>query len=156
MTSSSTERKTYIAAFASSELAKHSSPDMAVIFVSNDFLDRLNDLSRLCEHHKLSEMRVYESPYTWEPKGIGGELRLQCAELVVTATSFWYVDQPKGCNYHIQTRAQNLSDFRARVEAARADEVLCFGEKECDRLELELEAPKRIHPHDFNAEHLCH
>ena len=117
--------KAYIEAYASSDYGD--GPTFAKVLVTPELLDKLRKLSGLCVEHGLSELRVYDSPELWGPGEIESELRLICGELVVTKSSFWFVDQPKNAEYHIETRAQEIEDFFKAIADDTSGVALYFG-----------------------------
>lgn len=127
--------KVYIEAYACSEYASVS-PDYAYFLATLEFLADLKRLACLCVDHQLSELRVYASPDAWGPGDVESEMRLTCAELVVTKNSFWFVDQPKNAEYHIESRAQSIADFCKKVEDSEPGQMLIFGENETAIAEL--------------------
>lgn len=117
-------RTAYIEAYACSDYGD--GPLFAKLSVTPKFISKLNQLSNLCKDHNLSEVRVCEYPDWWGP-GDEDELRLTCGELVVTKTEFWFVDQPKHSDYHIETRAQGITEFLNDIKLS-SDDVLFFAE----------------------------
>jgi hypothetical protein len=91
---------------------------MAAFWSTTIFGARLKRLQALIVENKLSELRVYDAPDHWGPgeeAEIDDALRLCCAELVVTNESFWFRDQPKTSDSHIESRSHSIADFLASV-----------------------------------------
>lgn len=106
-------------------------PKFASNRIDKRFLDNLKDLQNLCRLHDLTEVRQSIQPDMWGPQGIEDEIRLhQSPELVITASSFWFVDRPKHSNYTIETRAQGIDELLALIELAQPDDVLYLGEND--------------------------
>lgn len=120
----------HIEAYACSEYGD--GPLFATVALTTELIERLRKLRTLIIDNKLSEARVMDGPNTWGPGNIEGELRLTCAELVVTENSFWFVDQPKHASYQIETRAIDFESFETAL--ASGDAVLYFGD-DIDELE---------------------
>lgn len=91
-------------------------PEFAVIQDAQQLLVEVKRLEKLCTDHDLSEARVYFGP-DWGPGDIEDELRLQCGELVVCPTSFWFSDYPKHADYKIESTNVDIPS----LEAALAD-----------------------------------
>lgn len=106
--------KVYIEAYACDD--DGDGPEFAVLNVDLAFCAKLLHLRQQCIDNRLSELRVYDAPDKWGPGDIGEELRLTCAELVVTPASFWFTDNPKHANYSIETRLQYIDDFFAQLK----------------------------------------
>lgn len=107
------ERLVFIEAYACDDNAD--GPGFAKLLVDQHFCEKLKSLQSLVIDHKLSELRVYEGPDSWGPGDIEDELRLTCAEMVVTSSSFWFTDQPKHAGYSIETRTQGIDQFIAAI-----------------------------------------
>jgi hypothetical protein len=91
------------------------SPTFAAILVDEELIQRIESLARLCQAHGLTEARVSACPQAWGPGEIEEELRLQDGELVVVRNgSFWFSDQPKHGDCHIET---DILDVPRLVEA---------------------------------------
>lgn len=102
-------------------------PSYAVLDVQPANVALLRKLNALCEEHKLSEVRCYDAPDAWGPGDVEEQLRFTCGELVVTRGGFWFRDQPKHADGHVETRVVSLTDFLQAVEAAAPDDVIYFG-----------------------------
>ena len=124
------EKAVYVEAYACSEYGD--GPRFAKLLVGTEFVGKLRKLSALCTEHGLSELRVYDSPELWGPGDVEGELRLTCAEMVVTSSSFWFVDTPKNGNYHIETRAQDIETFLKAVDSVPLGVASYFGDSPDD------------------------
>ncbi len=95
--------KIYAKAYNTSE--NGDGPEFAVFTADAAFLDRLKKLQSLVVDNELSSVRVAAYPDVWGPGDIEDELRLQGGELVVTNQMFWFEDQPKHQDGHIETGA---------------------------------------------------
>lgn len=102
-------------------------PQYAEILVDLAFCEKLLRLQKQCVTSNLSEVSVYDSPNSWGPGEIEDELRLTCAEMVVTCDNFWFVDQPKHASYHIETRLQGIDHFIEQLKNAEAELPSCDG-----------------------------
>lgn len=118
------DRLVYFEAYACTDNAD--GPEFAKLLVDQHFCDKLKRLQKLVVDHKLSELRVYDGPDSWGPGDIEDNLRLTCAELVVTSSTFWFTDQPKHADYHIETRSQGIDSFIAAV--AQGEGTLFFSD----------------------------
>ena len=124
-------RKAYIEAYACDDYGD--GPQFALVLCTSEFRGQLHRLAALCIQHNLSEVRIYESPESWGPGDIEEDLRLTCGELVVTREAFWFVDQPKGTRYSIESRGQNIDEFCRKFEEGDDMTPLVFGEN-CEEL----------------------
>lgn len=106
--------KAYLEAYAASDFGD--GPDFAQVTLTPELIVNIRRLKALCDGCGLSEVRIYASPNLWGPGDVDGDLRLNCAELVVTSSSFWFVDRPKHASYHIETRAVSIDEFLAVVD----------------------------------------
>lgn len=105
------DRTVYIEAYSCDNPSYGAGPQYAKLVVDGHFCEKITRLSALCKAHSLSEVRVYDGPDSWGPPGIEEELRLNCAEMVVTNHGFWFVDHPKHANYSIETRCHDIDKF---------------------------------------------
>ncbi|MDF0607052.1 hypothetical protein HZU77_015610 [Neisseriaceae bacterium TC5R-5] len=94
-------------------------PHFACLKVDQRFIDRLQQWQQLCLTHSLSELRVEASPDEWYPAGIAEAEQFTYGELVVTASHFWFVDQPKHADYHMETRAQSIEEVIKQVQTGQ-------------------------------------
>jgi hypothetical protein len=114
----------YVEAYACSDFGD--GPEFATFALTDAFLPRLRGVRTVVKEHALSEARIYAGPDEWGPGNLADDLRLNCAELVVTGDSFWFVDQPKHADYHIETR---IIPFDALDEAlASGESIVIFGD----------------------------
>lgn len=114
-------------------------PQAAKLVVTQPMVDKLMRLQRLVsdKDQPLSELRIYEAPDMWLPKGVEDELRLHCPEMIVSASEFWFTDYPKHANYTIESDAYSIAELAAEFDAAVDGQTVRIGE--CEFL-LELEA----------------
>lgn len=131
------ERIAFVEAYAASDFGD--GPSFAKLVANSDFVVKLRQLAALCVTHRLSELRTYDSPSLWGPRDIEGELRLNCGELVVTPSSFWFVDQPKHASYHIETRAIEIEAFCESIASAPCNDPLYFGDQEASLKDAVIE-----------------
>lgn len=101
-------------------------PSFAKMRVDRHFCDKLTMLQSIVAKHKLSELRVYEGPDEWEEDD--ATEYLTCAEMVVTQNAFWFVDQPKEYEQHIETRITVIDEFINAVCKEDGSDVLYFGD----------------------------
>lgn len=120
----------YVEAYACSDFGD--GPEFATFALTTTFLARLHAVRAVVKEHSLSEARIYAGPDEWGPGDVADDLRLNCAELVVTGDTFWFVDQPKHADYHIETRA---IPFDALDEALASGELTAIFGAEPQALE---------------------
>jgi hypothetical protein len=125
----------FVDSFAENEYGD--GPSFAKIEVDDAFIERLRKLQSICEQYNFSEVRVYASPEMWGPNGIEDELRLQCAELVVSMRSFYFTNYPKYGNYAIMSRGLDIDQFCREVQAAEG--VLYLGTDDTNDLKNRVE-----------------
>lgn len=98
--------------------------------VTPAFIARLTAVAAICKTNGLSEARFYEAPQLWGPAGIEEELRLHCAEVVVTiAGDFWFTDTPKHGDYLIQSDSWTVDEL-AKVLDEETSEI-AFHDDDC-------------------------
>jgi len=68
------------------------------------------------EAHKLSEVRVIDSPM-WGPDPSIYGLDLSCGELVVVSNGFYFTDSPSKEDYDIQTDLMSLNQLEELVNS---------------------------------------
>lgn len=114
-------------------------PQAAKLIVTQSFVDMLVELQKLVtsKSQPLSEVRVFAAPEMWLPDGIDDELRLNCAELVVSGEQFWFTDAPKHANYTIESDGYAIENFVNAFKGAENGESVFVGG--CEFL-LELKA----------------
>lgn len=141
-----------VEAYAASEHGD--GPSYASFEVTLAFLDRLDNLVRLCKENALSEARYAAYP-TWGPGDIEEELRLQDGEIVVRPNgSFFYTDYPDVGDYKIESRDHQISTVRAAfTDAAHLETVFLTESQELRQLyaesqedETESPEPDQSHP----------
>jgi len=130
----------FIEAYACSDYGD--APRFAKLFATKTFCEQLAKLQALCVEHDLSELCVYESPDAWGPGNIEDELRLTCAELVVTKSAFWFKDHPKHSDYTIETRAQDIDVFIEAV-SSEGGTPLFFGSNVEELMECVTDAEEK-------------
>lgn len=106
---SNQKRTVFVEAYACSDYGD--GPQYAKLIVDQAFCEKLLRLQKLCVENCLTELRICDSPDRWGPGEIENECRFTGPELVITPSSFWFVDQPKHASYHVETRAQDISAF---------------------------------------------
>lgn len=119
-------------------------PTFAKLLVDDDFCDKLQSLRQFVVDNKLSEIRVYNGPNSWGPGNVEEELRFDCAEMVVASSAFWFVDQPKHADYHVETRIQDIDAFLEKV--SQGSDTLYFGD---DPEELQQLVEEDAEPSEF-------
>lgn len=101
-------------------------PEFATFTLTDELLSRLRAVRAAVKEHNLSEARIYAGPDSWGPGDIADELRFNCAELVVTDNSFWFVDQPKHADYHVETRSIGFDALDEAIASGKP--VVLFGD----------------------------
>lgn len=114
-------------------------PQAAKLMVTQSVVDMLVELQKLVasKSQPLSEVRVFAAPDMWLPDGIDDELRLNCAELVVSGENFWFTDAPNHANYTIESGGYAIENFVNAFKDAKNGESVFVGA--CEFL-LELKA----------------
>ncbi|HCF4079464.1 hypothetical protein [Pseudomonas aeruginosa] len=112
---STSKRTLVLSAFCTAD--SDDGPEFAVINDAHHLLVEVKRLEKLCTENNLSEARVYFGP-DWGPGDVEDELRLQCGELVVCPTSFWFSDYPKYADYKIESTNVDIPS----LESALAEE----------------------------------
>ena len=92
-------------------------PSYAVYEVSQKFIERLEELQRLCDTADLTEVRTVGYPDEWGPGNIDDEERLQNGELVVSGNTFWFTDYPKYGQSTIETHICITSVLKKAFDA---------------------------------------
>ena len=125
---SKTEKESHLKIYAKaySTSAYGDGPEFAVFTADAEFLERLKKLQTLVVENKLSSVRVDAYPDVWGPGDIEDELRLQGGELVVTNQMFWFEDQPKHQDGHIETGAICFKTLLDDIAKSKGDEPLFY------------------------------
>ena len=98
-------------------------PTCAKVILDADLVADVRRLRGLVEAHQLSEARVWAGPDAWGPEGIDDEMRFDGGELVVSAKGFTFADQPKHCDYKVETY---FVDFKVFDQWLLADEQVVY------------------------------
>ncbi len=117
-----------IEAFATSEYSVDSAPEYAAFTVFDADIARMEAVQDLCVKNGLSSANYTLYP-DWGPGNVDDDLRLQGTDLVVTANgSFWFDDQPKYGDFHIQSRGMKISALREAFESAKDGDIVVLGD----------------------------
>lgn len=114
-------------------------PVFAVIDSPDVLLAKVKGLQQVIVDFGLSEVRIISSPEAWGPGDIEDELRLQCPELVVCSTSFWFTDNPKHCSWNIETTAMDVALVEKAIVESEG-EIIYFGHDHDDLRAVYLES----------------
>lgn len=113
--------KVVVGAYASGD--DMDGPSYAVIRVTPILFERIAEMIQACENHALSEVRTLHC-VAWGPGDVREDLSLQNGELVVLpGGSFWFRDQPKHSDGHIETRAATVFELRDAYDSAEHDAI---------------------------------
>jgi len=83
-------------------------PNWAEFTVTPQLVDRLIQLSLLCEENGLESVTVNEGPDLWEQED---ELRIRGNTLRVYGSDFWFEAHPKHADYYIETVSIDVGDL---------------------------------------------
>lgn len=83
-------------------------PDFAVIEVSQTFVDRLIQLSRMCAVNGLESVTVSAGPDEWDQED---KLRISGDSLFVSDDRFWFEAYPKHATFHVETQGMPVDEF---------------------------------------------
>jgi hypothetical protein len=72
------------------------------------FVDRLIQLSRMCEVNGLESVTVSSGPDQWDQSD---ELRLCGDSLIVTDYRFWFQAHPKHADFHVETQGVPINEL---------------------------------------------
>lgn len=125
-------RDVYFACLCTDEY--QSGPAYGKVAMTHTLVSRIESLTRLCEQHNLSEAREPNSSCDWFPVNIRDKLSLECDELVVTRSGFWWrssIGESNGC---VESWWATIEQLRAALESTR-DIVIIDGEKHSQLLD---------------------
>ncbi len=105
--------KLIVEAYAVSEFGD--GPAYAEITVRPLLMERLLDLSRLCEQEGLESITVSAGPDKWDRED---ELRIRGDSLRVFGDEFWFEAHPKHADYSVETRGIRIADLVAVASPA--------------------------------------
>ena len=88
-------------------------PDWVRVELTEDFLQRVEQLSALCLEHKLRTVTVHDGPAEWH---LQDELRLSYDRLEVYGDAVWFSCSPKHGTYECESYAIGLGGLRAVIE----------------------------------------
>lgn len=120
--------ETYFEAYATYEHAP-TAPQYAKVLMTNDLVEKVRDLQRLCVERDLSEMHVRAAPL-WGPEGIEDEVSLVNPTLVVTPWSVWFEEALKHSGYSFKTRLVAIEHLLAEHEDATPGRAVMHCEPE--------------------------
>ena len=110
-------------------------PYAASIELSQDFITRLRKLqASLYREPGVLQLVVSDCPASWLPIGIKDTLSFTAPQFVITSDGFWYGDQPKNCDYTVETDFVSTDALLAVYANAKNGETVILGD----------EVPKRI------------
>lgn len=93
-------------------------PTYALVVADAHFRAQLGRLQKLCTKEALNEARISYAPQMWGPEGVEDEMRMECPELVVTQSSFWFVDRGRHSDAQVETRQTSVQHFLEAVANA--------------------------------------
>jgi aryl carrier-like protein len=115
-------------------------PKCAVIQATDEFVAELDRLRNLCAQHGLDSVRVIYAPDKWLPEESAAELRMSSPSMVVTPSSFWFEDQPKHAQGHLESVIVDIDQVFDWLKAGDADLMVADNEDELDEFLQEIEA----------------
>jgi len=99
-------------------------PEFFVVDVTAELMERIEQLTRLCENGIIS-ITADSNEGQWGGPGIEDEMRLFGQEIVVSRDDFWFQIYKKHQDGHIETESVHTNSFRADIEANK--EVVFYG-----------------------------
>lgn len=103
-------------------------PSAAAIAVNAEFLARLQSMQavRKSSGH-IDKLVLAESP-DWLPNSVADELRLQCAEFVITEDNLWFADRPKHADYNIESNSTSFEELLEAFNGAADGDTVVIGD----------------------------
>lgn len=98
-------------------------PAWARIELTEEFLQRVEQLSALCVEHKLRSVTIHAAPDEWD---LQDELRLTYDRLEVHGDSLWFSCSPKHGTYECETHAIGLEDLKALIAGRLTESDFVF------------------------------
>lgn len=100
-------------------------PAWAKVELTEEFLRKVEQLSALCQEHKLRSVTVHGAPAEWD---LEDELRLTYDRLEVHGEVLWFSCSPKHGTYECESRAIGLPQLRAIIEGKPEDDFTYEGD----------------------------
>lgn len=98
--------------------------DFAVIEISQTFIDRLIQLSRICEINGLESVSVSAGPDQWDQQD---ELRISGNSLIVADDRFWFQAYPKHAMFNVETQGMPVGELVRVAQAGHCVAVTTAG-----------------------------
>lgn len=111
MSQQSSETVVFLEANAVGQGLSGGGPSYAKVVVGSHFKAQLLRLQGLCANNELTEVRISYAPDMWGPEGVEEEMRMECPELVVTKTDFWFTDRGRHSDGLVETRTQSMKEL---------------------------------------------
>jgi hypothetical protein len=119
------EQVVYLDAYSTESGSLEIEPRYAKITAGATFMAQLKHLHTLCQKEQLTEVRMSYGPDMWGPTGVEEAMRMECPELVVTQSSFWFADRGRHQDAHVETRGVSILHLTQALASATGPIFLC-------------------------------